>query len=316
MKIIFFGTPEFAVAHLQALVEAKIVPCAIVTRPDRPQGRSRTPEPPPLKAWAASHLANVPIFQPERCSTPEFAAILKQFGADLFVVVAYGEIIRQFILDLPPFGVINVHASLLPKYRGAAPMRHTLINGDSEAGISIIQLVLKMDAGDILRTKKMPVPDTMTYPELEGHLKILGSQALLEVMCDIEKGTVTRSPQDPSLVTLAPKITPEQCRIDWARPARDLHNLVRAMTPHPGAFCDLFIRGSKKRLKILRASFSAHAPLPPSTLVPAGKPELSVACGDGVLHLLEIQLEGKTPMTAEEFLRGYPLDVLAFTEQK
>ena len=312
MKIIFFGTPDFAAHILADLVRAKIDVLAVVTKPDKPQGRSAKLIPPPVRQIAHSLLPSIPVYQPEKCSTPEFAAILRTLPADLYVVVAYGEIMRQDILDIPSHGCVNVHASLLPAYRGAAPIQRCLMNGESESGISIIRLVRKMDAGDIVCMEKIPIDENMTAPELESKLCALGSQLIQKVIVDIESGNACYTEQDHAKATFADKIVPEECAIDWKKPARDIHNLVRAVTPHPGAFCYVSLRGERKRMKVLRSQLHIAENFLPASLHLIQKSKLLVGCGVGALQVLELQVEGKPVMKAEDFLRGILVSDISF----
>lgn len=303
MKIIFFGTPLFAAEILKELAKHSIEIVAIVTKPDSPQGRALKLQPPHVKNYAESYLPGVPIFQPEKCSTPEFAEILKAFNADLFAVVAYGEIIKQQVLDIPRFGCINVHPSLLPLYRGAAPIQRSLMRGDRETGVSIIKLIREMDAGDILHVEKVPVDINTTFPELEEKLCEIGARSLLKVLKDFETDTVKPVAQEHSLVTFAPKVTSEECFIDWQKPAEFIHNLIRAVTPHPGAWCFVQVKGQKKRFKILRSTCDLDLQLAPRASLLEGK-ELAIGCGIGSIWLKEVQLEGKQAMPVSELLNG------------
>ncbi len=306
MKIVFFGTPLFAAQVLEELAKQSIEIVAVVTKPDKPQGRSLKMQPPFVKLFAEKVLPGVPFFQPPKCSTKEFAEILRSFQADLFVVVAYGEIIKQEVLDIPRFGCINVHASLLPKYRGAAPIQRALMNGEKETGISIIQLVLEMDAGDVLEIQKIPIEINTTFPELEEALCELGTKCLVKVLKDFEQNSVTKAAQNPSLVTFAHKITSEECFIHWNKPALSIHNLIRAVTPHPGAWCFATVRGQKKRLKILRSEYDSELKIAPGALHSEGK-NLAVGAIDGAIWLKEVQLEGKQAMPIHELLNGIPV---------
>ncbi|MBI2743870.1 MAG: methionyl-tRNA formyltransferase [Chlamydiales bacterium] len=304
MRIVFLGTSSFAASVLEYLFQEKISVVAVVTRPDRPFGRSQRVSSPPVKECVQRLKPEIPLFQPEKASTPEFAEILAAFQADLFVVVAYGEILKKNILDLPKMGAINIHTSLLPKYRGAAPMQRCLMDGCAETGVSIMEMVLQMDAGDLIEVVKLPIPEEMTHGELEKKLCDLARPALTKVIEDFEKGRVKKTPQDPSLVTFAPKITPEEEQIHWNLPAKKIHNLVRALSPFPGAWCFVKIGEEKKRLKIKRARLITEKSGQPGELLSSGKEGLIVACGEQALHLLEVQLEGKKLLSSQEFLRG------------
>jgi methionyl-tRNA formyltransferase len=217
---------------------------------------------------------------------------------------------KQTVLDLPRLGCVNVHASLLPKYRGAAPMHRVLMNGEKETGVTIIQLVLKMDAGDMLHSEKIDIPLSMTFPELEAKLCEVGIRCLLKVIQDFKGGIVTREAQDHSHATYADKVTVEECLIDWKKPAFQLHNLIRGATPNPGAWCYITVRGQKKRLKILRSEYIPELFDMPGKPIFKSKNCLIVAAGKGGLSLMEVQLEGKQAISIAEFLRGIsPQDI-------
>ena len=287
MRIVFFGTPKYAEHILRYLIEQKADIVGVVTRPDKPKGRSRKMQPPPVKELALQSLPDVPIFQPTKASTPEFAETLKALNADLFVVVAYGEIIKQFLLDIPPAGCINVHFSLLPRWRGAAPMQHALLAGDHEAGVCIIEMVLAMDAGDILGEEKISVPPEMTCGELAKELCMMSGPLLEKVILGIKNKTIQPKKQDPSGVTMAPKISTADAKIDWKKGAQEIHNQVRALNPAPGAWCEVILGGQTKRLKILRTE--AHSEMVNQYL----KDGWYEPCGSGSIELLEIQLGGQ-----------------------
>lgn len=306
MKVVFFGTSRFAANLFSFLVEHAVDVVACVTRPDRPVGRSLKVAAPPVKEVAQMLKPGLPIHQPEKASTAEFAQVLRTYDADLFVVVAYGEILKQNILDLPKLDAINVHASLLPKYRGAAPIQRCLMEGCTESGITIIEMVLAMDAGDMLEIVKTPISPEMTFGELEKKLCELAGPALLKVIGDFKKGSVKRIPQDPALVTLAPKITPSEEQIDWKKGAAQIHNQIRALSPRPGAWCFVQSGTEKKRLKILRSKISTQREGTQAQVLSWNKEACIVACGEGALQLLEVQLEGKKALPIEDFIRGLP----------
>ena len=309
MRVIYFGTPQFAAHVLEYLLEHKINIVAVISKPDRPQGRSKQLVPTRVKAASLALNPLIPVFQPEIVSAVEFSPILKAFDADLFVVVAYGEIIKQHLLEMPHSACINLHASLLPKYRGAAPIQRSIINGELETGVTIMHMVKKMDAGDMISQVTIPIGPEMTFGELEHALCESGKKALLEVIHAFEKGTPPQIPQDHSLATLAPKIELEDCGIAWNRPARDLHNLIRGVNPHPGAWCFVSVKGEKKRLKISRSRiYSSESSVvgSPGQILNAAqsKGNLLIATGDQALELLEVQLEGKKSMSSDELMRG------------
>ncbi len=297
MRIVFFGTPNVAEIVLNSLIDQNIEIVGVVTRPDKPKGRSQKMQPPPVKSCAEKRIPNIPVFQPKRASTPEFCETLKGLNADLFVVVAYGEIIKQMLLDLPPKGCINVHFSLLPRWRGAAPMQHTLLHGDKETGVSIIEMVLALDAGAVLGEKKISVPEDMTCSELSSKLCQLSGPLLIDVMKKIENSTVTPHTQDEAQVTIAPKITPEMCKIDWSRSASDIHNQVRALSPRPGAWTQVLVHGQPKRLKVLRTRLS-------EAQAGYSKAGWFISTGQGVIEILELQLEGKKALSIKNFISG------------
>ncbi|MCE2983714.1 MAG: methionyl-tRNA formyltransferase, partial [Parachlamydia sp.] len=297
MKVVYFGTPVFAAEVLNFLLENGVNITAVISKPDRPKGRSSTPLPTPVKEAALSWNASLPVFQPLLVSAPEFADQLKSFDADLFVVVAYGEIIKQQLLDMPKKACINLHASLLPKYRGAAPIQHSITKGEHETGVTIMHMVKKMDAGDMIAQAKVPITEETTYGELTTSLCEKGKHLLLEVIQAFESGTPTSTPQDPELVTMAPKIELEDCEIQWSRPAIELHNLVRGVNPEPGAWCFVELKGEKKRLKINRTKV---VPLQskPGLIISSLKGNLIIGTGDQALELLDVQLEGKKSMSS------------------
>lgn len=303
MKVVFFGTPEFAADVLQYLLQHNVEVCAVVTRPDQPKGRSKTPVPSAVKLFAIEQ--QLPVYQPERCSTPQFEQILAQYAADLFVVVAYGEILKEHILALPKVACINVHASLLPKFRGAAPIQRAIMEGEKESGVSIMHMVKKMDAGAVLAMASTPITEEMTAGELELQLRKIGSKALFEVISAMEQGPVPAQEQDETQVTFAPKIELEDCQIDWTSSAEQLHNLVRGSNPTPGAWCYAAIRGQQKRLKIWRTKIgNTSTGIPGSIIQFDVQNGITVQCGQGSLHILELQPEGKNPMPAQAFVRG------------
>lgn len=310
MRLIFFGTSSFAARILEFLLKEKAEVAAVVTRPDRQRGRSLHFLPPPVKEALCKIHSTIPIHQPEKASTAEFAETLRSYHADLFVVVAYGEILKQMVLDIPKKGCINIHASLLPKYRGASPIQRCLMDGAKESGITIMEMVLKMDAGDMLEVAKVTIPPEMTFGELEEKLCGLACHTLAKILKDIERGSIKKVAQDHALATFAPKLTPQEEEIHWQRPASELHNLIRALSPYPGAWCKVKIGNEEKRLKIKLTQVVDRSG-EPGSILSSGK-DLVVACGEQALKLIEVQLEGKKNLPAEEFLRGlnHPLAFL------
>ena len=297
-KIVFFGTSAFAADILSYLIAHQIPVVGIVTQPDRPKGRSLQMAGSPVKELGLE----LPLLQPEKASEESFLQELAALQADLYVVVAYGQILPQKLLSLAPLGCINVHASLLPKYRGAAPMQRCLMAGDTETGISIQKMVKQMDAGDVIATVKIEIPQNMTLGDLEKQLCEVAKPLLLQVICAYEQGIPEATPQEPSLVTFAAKITPEDGEIHWGDSAEKIHCLVRAFSPRPGAWTRAAPDG--KRIKILRTRLvpekQMRAENPGRILSKDGL----VACGSGVLQLIEVQPDGKKVMGAVEWLRG------------
>ena len=312
MNIVFFGTSQFAATLLECLLKHKLNIVAVVTRIDKPQGRSLKVGSPPVKELMQKSYPDIPVLQPLKASTPEFADHLKKYNADLFIVAAYGEILKSLILDIPFLGAINVHGSLLPKYRGAAPIQRCLINGDQETGVTIMKMVLAMDAGDMLEKSTVSLTSSTTFGELEQKLSEIACPALMKVIGQIKAGTVHPVPQDPSEVTFAAKITPAETEIKWNRSATDIHNLIRGISPQPGAWCWVEIGADKKRLKIKRSEVVEGQGCFGENLVFSDK-EWIVACGTGALKLLEVQLEGKKSLPISDFLRGFhePCKILA-----
>lgn len=301
MRIVFFGTPAFAGHILLYLLKEKANIVAVVTRPDKPRGRSGRNLPSPVKIAAEAH--SIPILQPEKASTDEVVQSLALLSPDLFVVVAYGEILKNVILSIPKRGSINVHASLLPKYRGAAPIQRCLMSGEKETGVTIIEVAAQMDAGDMLGIAKMEIPQEMTAGELENALCELACSLLIDVIKKIENGAVQKMRQNSAQVTFAPKITPADRPIDWKRSAIEIHNQIRALSPEPGAYTHIQIGNERKQLTIKKSQ-----PLPdfqgsPGMTIPH-QVKWIIGCGSGALALLEVQLEGKKAMRAQEFIRG------------
>lgn len=304
MNIVYFGTPPFAAAVLAYLIEQGIIPRAVVTQPDRPQGRGEKLRAPAVKAVCQKLAPEIPIFQPDKASAPDFAPVLEALSPDLFVVVAYGELVKQHLLDMPKRGCINLHASLLPKYRGAAPIQRCIMAGELESGVTVMHMVMKMDAGDIIATESVPISEDMTAGALEGVLCERGKALLTSVIREFEKGEPSRCAQDPGQVTYAPKLSPEDGELLWEREAQALHDLVRGVTPRPGAWCALELKGQSKRLKILRSRV-VQGSASPSELIQDPQGRFLVGCGRGILELVEVQLEGKRVMSGVDFMRGY-----------
>lgn len=307
MKIIFFGTPQFAADVLDFLLKNGIFIEAVVTKPDRWVGRSKELIPNPVKKTALAQNPQIPLFQPEIVSDLSFSPILENFQPDLFVVVAYGEILKTHLLEMPKIGCINLHASLLPKYRGAAPIQRAIMEGEIETGVTIMHMAKKMDAGDIIEMEKVIITPEMTHGELEKKLMESGSKLLLKVIQDFDKGNIKRTPQDHSQASFAPKIELEDCQIDWTKSATQIHNLIRAVNPEPVAWCKLSTKQGEKRLRIFRSLVSDQkSEFSPGAIFTDKSGDIYTACNPGCLKLLEVQLEGKKKMSAKELFRGFP----------
>ncbi|MEN9344334.1 MAG: methionyl-tRNA formyltransferase [Chlamydiota bacterium] len=310
MRIVFFGTSSFAAFVLEQLMKQGCNIVAVITRPDRPQGRKLQLSSSPVKEMVLSHFSSIPLFQPIKASDPAFAEQLASFNADLFVVVAYGEIIKENLLSMPSLGCINIHASLLPSFRGAAPMQRALMEGVKETGITIIEMVKEMDAGPILAIEAIPVPISVNLGELEEKLRVLAVKLVLQVIEKLVSGSVVKKEQDHALATLAPKLHAEEEKINWNLPAETIHNQIRALSPSPGAWCLIEIGSSgSKRLKIKKTAIISGIQGPPGTLIQKSKSEWLVTCGQDALQLLEVQLEGKKSMPASDCFRGLPSEV-------
>ena len=299
LKIVYFGTPEFAAEILDFLVDQPVQVVGIVTQPDRPQGRSRKLGVSKVKEIACLKYSSVKLFQPEKASDPLFLESLQALNADLFVVVAYGQILSQKLLSIPPLGCINIHASLLPKYRGAAPIQRCLMNGDSQTGVCIQKMVKQLDAGAVIDSEIVEIPTDMTCGELFKKLCDVSKPLLLKVLSNFENNTVKYHEQDESLVTYAHKIEIEEGQIDFHNSALQLHNLIRAFSPKPGAW--LWLEKDQKRLKILQSKVVKDVSAVPGQWIKSHK---AIACKQDAIAFLLVQPEGKKVMTWDEWLRG------------
>ncbi|HLG70511.1 MAG TPA: methionyl-tRNA formyltransferase [Chloroflexota bacterium] len=294
-RLVFAGTPDFAVPSLAALLEAGHRPELVLTQPDRPAGRGQQLQPPPVKRLALERRLRVE--QPTKLD--EVRDELERLKPEIMVVVAYAHKIPYWLLTLPPMGVLNVHASLLPKYRGASPVAAALLNGDEETGVSIMRLAEGWDTGPVFRQRALPIAPDDNAGTLTDKLAQLGAELLVEVVDLRARGMITPRRQDESRASYAPKLTKDDGRIDWTKPAIQLAREVRAYTPWPGSFTTW----DGKLLKVLAAKPSTAAGSGPPGAV---SPELTVATGEGALALERVQLEGRKPMDAAEFLRGQP----------
>ena len=304
-RVIFMGTPEFAVPCLAALHETCEV-IGVITQPDKPRGRGQKLMPSPVKAWAEAH--DLPVWQPAKIKTEEFTAQLEAMKPDLMVVVAFGQILSQRILDIPAYGCINVHASLLPRYRGAAPMQWCVINGEEKTGVTTMFMDAGLDTGDMLLTRELVIGPDMTLEEVHDGLMAMGSQVLIETLEQLSDGTLQRIPQTGES-NYAPMLTKETGHIDWTKPAADVHNLVRGLNSWPGAYTAL--DGAKYKIwRTRRTGEPAHAAA--GTIVKADKKDgLFVAAGDELLEILELQAPGKKKMRAADYLNGHGITLPA-----
>jgi len=299
MKIVFMGTPDFAVGALEALVKAGHEVTAVVTQPDRQKGRSLEMSYSPVKECALRH--NLPVFQPSKIKTQESVEILKQYEADIFVVAAFGQILSKEILEMPKYGCINIHASLLPKYRGAAPIQWAILNGDEVTGVTIMQMDEGLDTGDILTTKEVAISSEETGESLFDKLAVAGAKLLIETLPEIEKGTLTPKKQDESKASHVRMLTKEMGKINWEKEAVVLERLVRGMNSWPSAYCRL----RNKNMKVWRADVLLEdTGAKPGEIVKVTKDALYVQTGKGQLILLEVQLESKKRMQTKDFLIG------------
>jgi methionyl-tRNA formyltransferase len=298
MNIIFMGTPDFSIPSLKTLIESKHNVIAVVTAPDKQRGRGRKVSFTPIKEYAIKN--NLPVLQPERLKNNlEFIEELRQFVADLYVVVAF-RILPPDVFEIPKYGSFNLHASYLPKYRGAAPIQWALINGETETGLTTFKLAEKVDTGNIYLQMNIEIKPNDYFETLHDKLSVEGAKSVLDTVNLIESGDYVLQEQDNSLSTPAPKITKEVAKINWNKPAYQIHNLVRGLSPIPGAFFEF----EGKLIKIYKTELVEREDLKPFEFYQAKK-ELIVGCGEKALGILELQQEGKKRMGIEEFLRGY-----------
>lgn len=305
MRIVFMGTPSFAVASLEALVRAGHQIVGAFSQPDKPVGRHQNKlRPTPVKECAQAH--GIPVCQPETLRDGTALALLRELDPELIVAAAYGRILPEDILALPPKGCINVHSSLLPKYRGSAPINWAILNGDSETGVTIQEMVRDLDAGDIILRRATPIGADEDAAALYDRLALMGGELLTEAVARIEAGTAARTPQDHARATLAPMLSRALSPIDWTRPAQAVHDQVRGLYPWPAASTDVI---SGDTVKIYRSSLPGKAVSAyPGVIVSADKQGIDIACGDGqVLRVLELQAPGGKRMSAAAYLAGHPL---------
>ena len=306
LKTIFMGTAELACASLQALGRERGVQLvAVVSQPDKPRGRDLKVQPTPVKAIALSMV--IPVLQPARARDAAFFEQLRQLKPDLIAVAAYGQILPPAILELPRYGCLNVHTSLLPKYRGAAPIQWAILGGDPETGVTIMKMDAGLDTGDILTQVTTPISAADNAQTLHDRLARLGGELLVSTIPDYVAGRITPRPQPTEGVSYARRLTKEDGRLDWTQPAHSLWNRVRAFTPWPGAFTTQQVEGKPRLLKIWSAQAEETGAGQPGQVLRADKSGIAVACGEHALRILELQREGGRRLSAAEFLAGHEL---------
>lgn len=301
MRIVFMGTPDFAVGSLQALCESgKHEILAVVTQPDRPKGRGNKLLQTPVKEYALEQ--GLTVYQPQKVKNPEFVELLHELQPELIVVAAFGQFLSKEILELPKYGCINVHASLLPKYRGAAPIQYAIIKGEKESGVTIMQMDIGMDTGAMLDKVVVPIAENTTMGELHDALREQGAALLLQVIDKIAAGTAVAEPQDNEQATYATLLDRSMEHIDWSKTAQEVHNLIRGFNPAPSTFTKL---PNGKSLKIWGSKMTGKSSAAAAgTVIETGKHSFFVACGEGVLEITEVQPESKKRMPAQVFLNG------------
>lgn len=298
LRLVFMGTPEFAVPSLQKLIDLGEQVVAVVTQPDRPKGRGQRLTAPPVKILAEKQ--GIPVFQPVKVRAPEFIDAMRQLNPDLILVTAFGQILPRALLEIPRLGCVNIHASLLPRYRGAAPINWCIVNGETETGITIMQMDAGLDTGDMLLKRTLPIGPEEDAQSLHDRLSAAGAEALAEALEQLASGRLVPEKQDGLLSSYAPMLKKEDGLIDWARDPGSICNLVRGLTPWPGAFTPL----GDKTLKIFRCRV-AGGEGEPGTILQADRSGLVIACKGGGILVDELQLEGKKRLSAKDFLAGY-----------
>jgi methionyl-tRNA formyltransferase len=302
MKILFWGTPEFAVPTLKTLYEANHEIVGVVTQPDRPKGRGRTLQPSPVKQYALEK--GLQVFQPEKASNPKFIDDLYQLRSDMFIVIAYGQILRQTVLEIPKWFCMNIHASLLPKYRGAAPINRSILNGDTETGITTMKMDEGMDTGDMLLKRTVPIKLDDDAVSLAEKLSKVGAESTIETLELLARGKLDLIAQNDSEATLAPKLKKEEGLIDWEKSAETLHNQVRGFSPWPGAYTFY----GAKRVSIIKSEMvSGEESDEPGVVARVSDYGIEVGTSKGRLIVKELKPEGKGGMSAQSFLRGNPI---------
>ncbi|AEV69141.1 methionyl-tRNA formyltransferase [Acetivibrio clariflavus DSM 19732] len=297
------GTPEFAIPSLDMLLKEGYDVVAVVTQPDKPKGRGNKMSPPPVKEYAIEH--GIEVLQPEKVKTEEFVEKIKEINPDLLVTAAYGKILPKSVLDIPKYGCINVHGSLLPRYRGAAPIQWSIINGEKVTGITTMYTDVGMDTGDMLVKAEIQITEDMTAGELHDKLAVLGAEVLKETLLRLKNGTLERIPQNDEEATYAPMMTKEIGCIDWSKSSREIHNLVRGTNPWPGAYT--FLSGKKMKIWMTSVVSDDKHDSKAGTILKVSKDGIVVACGSGKLNIKEIQFENARKMSVEEYICGHKI---------
>lgn len=303
MRVIFMGTPDFATGTLEEIVKAGHEVVGVVTQPDKPKGRGKTMMPTPVKETALKY--DLPVYQPKKVREPEFVELLRSLKPDVMVVAAFGQIITKEILEMPKYGCINVHASLLPAYRGAAPIQWAVINGDKESGVTIMQMDEGIDTGDMIEKAVVPIAEDETGGSLFDKLSHTGAKLCVKVLKDLEEGTAVREKQpEESTTPYAKMIDKKMGEVDWKKSAKEIEQLIRGLNPWPSAYTK--VHG--KTLKLWKAKVLLEtSQMNPGQIVKITKDSLAVQTGQGMLEIQELQLEGKKRMDTSSFLRGYAL---------
>ena len=301
LRLIFMGTPEFSVPTLLELVAHGHEIAAVYTRAPKPAGRGMKLQPTPVEVEA--RRLSIPVLTPKTLKTQEALAEFSAHQADAAVIVAYGMILPQAILDAPKYGCFNLHASLLPRWRGAAPINRAIMAGDAESGVMVMKMDVGLDTGDVAMAERLPITDKMTASDLHHALAPLGGDLMARAMAALERGTLQLTPQSSEGVSYAAKIDKAEAHIDWNKPAREVLRHIHGLSPFPGAWCEMPLEGASQRVKILRCEIASGSGAPGTVL----DDRLTIACAEGSIRILELQRAGKQPMKAEEFLRGTPL---------
>jgi methionyl-tRNA formyltransferase len=305
MKIVFMGTPDFAVPCLQALIDNKHEVVGVVTQPDRAKGRGNKLTAPPVKILAEEY--NIPVLQPEKVKTPEFVEKLRALSPEVIVVVAFGQILSQAILDIPPKGCINVHGSLLPKYRGAGPIQWSIINGDKTTGVTTMYMDKGLDTGDMILKREFEILEKETAQELHDKMSAVGAEVLIETLALIEQGKAPRTSQNHDEHTYAPMLDKTTGKVDWSKSAREIFNLIRGTYPWPGAYSSYM----GKNFKIFSSEIYDENTLNAEAgiIKEIGKDYLLISCAKGYIKVMELQFENEKRMGVEAYLRGHNIDI-------